>query len=284
VRFLADDAGLDGAVAPLRTHSGALEAEVVSADGSSGTTRVVVSVCPWAPGQPIDFAGLAWARDPGLVRAWGAWLARCHAASRAFSAAHPALAASLPRYDEVHDRTLAGAAVAADDAAVEGDPAHWGVLHGDANLSNLFVVNDDGPGSEARAAPRIAVIDWDQCQRGWWLADVAQAAIAAYMIAEAGFPPDGARPPLPIDPDAALAWMVEGYESESPAGAGSVDRARLHRMLDLRREFYRRFADRALAEGVPDAQMQSFLEYTQRWANPGPKDGAGMSNDASGSK
>jgi hypothetical protein len=91
------------------------------------------------------------------------------------------------------------------------------------------------------------------------------------MIAEAGYPledglpPAGSKPDPPINPLAALEWMVEGYESV--AGPGTVDQGRLQRMLALRREFYRRFAATALSQGVADLNTRVFLHYLQRWLN-----------------
>lgn len=154
-----------------------------------------------------------------------------------------------------------------------------GILHGDANISNFHW---DAP------TDSIDVFDFDQAQRGWWLADLAQvrllepragarvalspilfrfvqAAIFAHMLAEAGAPVSGAPVPQ-ADPVAFETWLVEGYESV--AGAGAVDRARLDRMVAMRRVFYDRFASRALEEGVPPEiapAMVPFLEYTLRW-------------------
>lgn len=105
----------------------------------------------------------------------------------------------------------------------------------------------------------------------------SQAAVFAHMLAEAGAPVSGTPVPQ-ADPAAFEAWLVEGYEAV--AGAGAVDRARLDRMVAMRREFYDRFARRALDEGVPEdlaQHMVPFLEYTLRWTTGrtgGPGKGA----------
>ena len=223
---------------------------------------VTLCVSRWAEGAPLDFASFRWLTDAAVIRAWGAWLARLHAASRDFEAQRPEVARRMPRWDEVHERTLAGSPIHPDDAAAAHDPARFGLLHGDCNLSNFHVV-DEG-------APTLQVYDWDQCQRGWWEADLAQAALTCTMLHEGGALPAGAEP-VPQAHAAAVAafheHIIAGYESV--AGAGAVDRPRFARMLQLRKRFYARFCERAAAEGsTPD--MAWFIQYVNQWIAKAP--------------
>jgi len=54
-------------------------------------------------------------------------------------------------------------------------------------------------------------------------------------------------------------WQVLGYEPV--AGAGSVDRPRLARIVCIPRLFYRNFCTRATAEGDIPPDMAWFIEY-----------------------
>lgn len=123
VRFLSEH-GLAGACAPVPAarSSGALAAK---------TPGCTVCVYSWADGTPVDFAAYRWMTDKQLVRAWGAWLARLHAASREFARARPEAAEAVQRWDDIHDGIMRGASIHPDDAAAAGDPDKFGVLHGD---------------------------------------------------------------------------------------------------------------------------------------------------------
>eukprot|EP01116_Phalansterium_solitarium_P003063 TRINITY_DN1355_c0_g1_i3.p1 TRINITY_DN1355_c0_g1~~TRINITY_DN1355_c0_g1_i3.p1 ORF type:complete len:213 (-),score=84.66 TRINITY_DN1355_c0_g1_i3:308-946(-) len=205
--------------------------------------------------------------DAAVVRAWGVWFGTFHAASRRFSAAQPAVASRMQKWDEMHHGVLAGAPVAPADAAVEGNGEHWGVLHGDVNPSNFFVV--DPPADDPSGSPQLSVFDWDQAQRGWWLWDLAQAIFGVLMLAEAGSVVD-ASPVPQANPAEFSDRLVAGYESV--AGAGSVDRARLGRMVQLRKYFYGAFCRRALAEGNVPPAMAHFLKYIVDWQDRMPVD------------
>ena len=251
-RWIAD-AGLQGVCAPVKTRAGE---QCVRADG------LMISLSPWADGELVDFTALRWLTDQPLAFAWGRWLAMFHAASRAFSLAHPSIAARMQHYDDIHEGTLRGVVVDPADSAVIGDSAHWGLLHGDANISNFFVK----AAAAADSPPEIHMFDWDQAQQGWFLADLAQAELVVYMLAEGGEVPSGVRV-AHADPSQFESWLVAGYESI--AGVGAVDRVRLARLVDMRREFYRRFAARALREGGIPAGMVAFIAYVSRWTTIG---------------
>lgn len=248
VSYLQDK--LDGVCGPVASKTGELALRV-------GDYSIVVFA--WAQGSPLDFMAYRWATDAVLIEAWGAWMARQHAAARAFAAAHPEALAGYRAWDDLHDGLMRGTQLHPDDAAIAkaGPSDEFCLLHGDLNLSNFFVVDEAAP-----AGVSLSVFDWDQLHFGWPLWDVAQAANAVTMLAEGGSLPAG--DPVPqANPAAFLASFIRGYESV--AGAGAVDRPRLDRMIALRRSFYWKFAARALAEGDPPADMAWFLEYVARW-------------------
>ena len=237
-------------------------------DGDALAVRcgdVTLCVSRWADGALLDFASFRWLTDAVVIAAWGAWLARLHAASRDFEAQQPEVARRMPRWDEVHESTLADSPIHPDDAAAANDPARFGLLHGDCNLSNFHVVE-----APEGAAPSLQVFDWDQSQRGWWEMDLAQAALTCTMLHEGGALPAGAEP-VPQASAAAVAafheHMIAGYESV--AGAGAVDRPRFARMIALRKLLYHRFCKRAAAEGSTN-DMAWFIAYVNQWIAKAP--------------
>jgi Ser/Thr protein kinase RdoA (MazF antagonist) len=243
VRFVAD-AGLHHVCAPLKT----LEGEFIVRHGDS-----VVVVFEWAKGNALDFMSFRWMLEKDIVTAWGKWLAELHKISREFSAQFPEVATNIQRWDQMHHSILAGSEIHPDDEAVVDDIQHYGVLHGDLNVSNFFYVDDE---------KTLSVYDWDQVQRGWYLWDVAQSELTVYMLAEAGSVVDGSAVPE-ADPAAFEGWMVDGYESV--AGPGSIDRARLSRMLALRKSFYERFCRKAQEQGNIPKSMEHFINYIVNW-------------------
>lgn len=154
----------------------------------------------------------------------------------------------------MHEGILKGAPVAEEDRAVMSDPLHFGVIHGDVNVSNFFFIESE---------QSLHVFDWDQTQRGWYLWDLAQSMFAIYMVAGAGSLVDGSKVEE-ADPERFTQWMVEGYESVS-GGPGSVDRARLARMLELRKYFYEIFCRTAKAQGNLPKDMEYFINYIIKW-------------------
>lgn len=123
VRYLSER-GLAGVCGPVPTaSSGELS---VRTPGNA-----TVCVCPWAEGSPVDFAAYRWMTDAEVIRAWGAWLARLHAASRDFAREHPGDAAAVQGWQDIHEGIMRGASVHPDDAAAAENPEKFGVLHGD---------------------------------------------------------------------------------------------------------------------------------------------------------
>lgn len=245
VRFVADHGvHLYHVCGPVKTASGEFFVKVGD---------LIIVVFEWAKGEPLGFLEYQWMTDREVVFAWGQWLARLHQISRQFSEKFPDVAMGVQKWDEMHNGILAGSQVHADDQAVVDDLQHYGVLHGDLNCSNFYWI------AEEKA---LSVYDWDQTQRGWYLWDVAQSELTAYMLSEAGSVVDGSEV-LQADPVAFETWIVEGYESI--AGVGSVDRARLKRMVDLRKSFYERFCRKAQAEGDIPKDMEHFINYVVNW-------------------
>lgn len=252
VHWLATEGGLAGVCAPVYPRG----VEPAAAEGAGVTAgEATVSVCRWAQGTLLPFASFRWMTDPDIVTAWGAWLASMHVASRAFVSRHPDVAARIRAWDEVHESVMAGVPLHPDDVAVMADPAHFGILHGDANISNFHVL--EAP----PAPPTLSVFDWDQLQRGWYEWDMAQCMLTSYMLAEGGSLPAG--DPVPeAQPEVFKEHFVRGYESVT--GVGSVDQARLARMVKMRKLFYKRFCERAKSETIPP-DMSWFIEYVLRW-------------------
>lgn len=214
---------------------------------------LLISVSGWALGAPIDFMSYRWMMEKNIVTAWGKWLAEFHKVSKQFFVDHPGVAKAVQRWDQVHSCILEGSELHEDDIAVMSDPEHYGVLHGDLNVSNLFFVDETNS---------LSVFDWDQTQQGWYLFDMAQSELTVYMLHEAGSLVDGSEV-MEADPEQFEAWMVEGYESV--AGEGSVDRARLSRMVDLRKQFYEKFCRMAVEQGDLPKDMEFFVKYVVKW-------------------
>lgn len=254
VHYLSTRAGVPGVCGPVQGRVGDTATDFAIRDGD-----LTLCVFHWAQGRPAQFQTYQWMTDPAIVRAWGATLARIHRGTSVFARDHPQVAARIRAWTEVHDGIMAPAAAELhpDDAAVEaaGGP-QYGILHGDLNVSNFFLADGD-------EGLRLSVFDWDQVQRGWYEYDLAQAILVSVMLAEAGAVPTGECVPE-ADPLAFEAWLVEGYASV--AGEGAIDRARLTRMIALRKDFYGRFCARARQEGVPEG-MRLFVDYCDRWAN-----------------
>lgn len=216
---------------------------------------LIVVVSEWAQGSPVDFLAYTWMLDQDMVFAWGKWLAEFHAVSKQFTADLPSVASSVQRWDEVHCGILKGSTLHPDDEAVMADPQHYGVLHGDLNISNFFYQNINNTST-------LSVFDWDQTQQGWYLWDVAQSELTVYMLAEAGSIVD-ASPVVQANPAQFEEWMVAGYESV--AGESSVDRARLARMVSLRKHFYEKFCRTAKEQGDLPKDMEYFVNYVIAW-------------------
>jgi Ser/Thr protein kinase RdoA (MazF antagonist) len=255
VNELASCGTLEGVCEPIHPLAAA-EGEFVITSGD-----ISVIATRWAEGSMMDFMSYRWMTDREIILAWGAWMAKLHSASREFSRRHPDIAARVRRYDQVHEGIMAGTHIHPDDVAVMTDPEHYGILHGDLNVSNFHIIDKKSESGEA--TPALQVFDWDQIQLGWFEYDMAQSMLTCLMLAEGGSLPAG-DPVSEAKPDVFQAHFVEGYESVG--GAGAVNLPRLARMLAMRKEFYAKFCRQAVVEGSPP-DMTWFIEYVVRWVN-----------------
>jgi Ser/Thr protein kinase RdoA (MazF antagonist) len=214
---------------------------------------IIIVVFEWAHGNPLDFMSFRWMLDKTVVNAWGKWFAEFHLISKSFCQLYPEVFGRIQQWNEIHNGVLSKALIDQQDLDVVGDLNHFGVIHGDLNCGNFFYVED---------TTSLSVFDWDQCQRGWYLWDVAQAQFTVVMLAEAGLPIAGT--PVPdANPVQFEEWIIEGYESV--AGRGSVDRERYSRMIGLRKTFYETFCRQAKEEGDVPPDMAAFINYIVDW-------------------
>ena len=96
------------------------------------------------------------------------------------------------------------------------------------------------------------------------------------MLAGAGSLFEGSKV-KEADPVRFANWMVEGYESV--AGEGSVDRARLQRMIELRKYFYEIFCRTAIAQGDVPKDMLFFINYIINWFDKVKAESTGSNPD-----
>lgn len=85
---------------------------------------------------------------------------------------------------------------------------------------------------------------------------MAQAIYTLVMLEDGGMPISG----TPVQGASRKDYqqiMVAGYESEGL----KVDFARLDRMVNIKKQLYIKFADRAFKEGNIPADMEPFLKY-----------------------
>jgi Ser/Thr protein kinase RdoA (MazF antagonist) len=88
----------------------------------------------------------------------------------------------------------------ADEKDVE-NPNHYGVIHGDLNISNFLFDKTNWV---------MNVYDTDQVQRGFFLWDVSRAIFTSFMLQNAGMPNEG-KPVPEADYKVFSEWIVEGY-------------------------------------------------------------------------
>jgi len=218
----------------------------------------IIAVYEYAKGSPVVWDQFIWLKDKNLIFAWGKWLGEFHAASRLFSVKNPEIAAKAIPWTKLHKGVMEGVEVHPDDEKVKNDPRHYGLLHGDVNVSNFFYDTN---------TQKLSVFDWDQIQSGWFLYDVSLPIFGVCMLHGAGSP-DGTRVDF-ADEKVFTDQLVAGYESALEGE--KVDRIALQRMVDLRRLFYYRFCARAVVELEGDTTrvgMHYFCKFITNWLEP----------------
>ena len=174
-------------------------------------------------------------RGEKVIKAWGRFFAQLHKISRNFGKEHPDVVKRIQKWDEIHCSILKGTKISPEDEAVVKDPQHYGVLHGDLNTSNIHYVDEKDI---------LSVYDTDQVQVGWYLFDVAQACFTIVMLESGGMPISGTKVEG-ANPKEFIDTIIEGYESEGE----KIDRDRLLRMIEVKKQLYLRFSKQALIEG-----------------------------------
>ena len=141
VQFVANEVSAsskDNICAPI--HS--LEGNLLECDTSN---KLIVCAFSWAKGVPLveSYASFRWMLDSKIVFAWGRFFAELHQLSRQFSSSHhSAVAARIQTWEQVHDGVLLGAELHADDEVVKSSEQHYGIIHGDLNVSNFFWIEE----------------------------------------------------------------------------------------------------------------------------------------------
>lgn len=139
-----------------------------------------------------------------------------------------------------------------EDLALADDPEYFGIIHGDVNVSNFFW---------SPSAHMPCMFDWDQLQTAWFLYDLVAPMWTVVTVVKGGNPVDSTPVP-PADIKTYIDTLVKGYEEN---GGGVVNRDLLKSMLYLRKELYRRFCTKAVAETTPDSEMGKFVRFTVSW-------------------
>lgn len=142
-------------------------------------------------------------------------------------------------WDSIHDGVMKGIT----EPKIPKDTQNFGVIHGDLNLTNMFV-KDDGT---------INVFDWDQSQKGWFLYDLAMPLWGVTILSCCGIPMSGAK--VDIDIERFTGWLCEAYDP-------NLDRECLKQCIRVKRDFYERFCKRAQAEGDIPVAMKQFIDWT----------------------
>jgi hypothetical protein len=215
--------------------------------------EIATVVLTWAEGKPVDLSNQDWLCDLKLIRSQGAWLGQLHKISQSLPPHIQAL--RYQHYTELHDHVMKGCPIDPADEALMRDPKAFGLTHGDFNVSNFFI---NGVSSTDPNVYDLVGFDWDQAQMAWYMYDVAQASNAVIMLQEAN--PDQ---PHKQDIPEAIDAIVDGYESVM--GKGTVDRDHLDRMIELRRQFYIRFANRELIECKLPPGMHAFCQFVAKY-------------------
>lgn len=281
-----------------------------------------------AGGAPVSFIEYTWATDPARAAALGRWFGSFHTLSQRFLIErHPRMLdtaaaallqkdeegkgesadnttqsekAATAQYKEVNtyatnlSGTLAGEPIDPRDRAQMRDVSHYGLLHGDVNVTNFFARTassasscDDAAGTNSTSCAALSneklyepiMFDFDQTQLGWYAFDLSQPFWGLIVAIDANY--GGGELPASITPttfgDFGRA-LIGGYRetfrrvaaaattSEDEGDIPSFDWAQLRRMIKLRRMQYANFCTRAVAELEGDetpasAMMKEFCGF-----------------------
>ncbi len=212
----------------------------------------IIVVFEYATGEPVNFTEWKWMTDSSHVTGLGRWFAKFHALSKKFVVEYPHLYMEARNWSELHDRILADVPIDKQDIQKSSDPACFGLIHGDVNVSNYFWNSSIG-------MPHM--FDWDQLQLAWFLYDLSAPIWTVITVRQGGNPVD--KTPVPhADINQFTEWLISAYEAEL---GDKVDRAALQRMIGLRRELYKRFCHRAISELPPESPMAQFCKFMNSW-------------------
>jgi Ser/Thr protein kinase RdoA (MazF antagonist) len=216
----------------------------------SGT--LIISLFEFATGEPIVLTEWRFMTDKNIVVGLGRWLGQFHTLTQQFAKEHPELIARAREWTELHDGVLAEIPVSEVDQNMRTDPTRYGLIHGDVNLSNFYWHAEQG---------LPCMFDWDQVQKSWFVYDLSSPVWTVVMLEGAGSPIDNAPVPQ-ANVQQYTDWLLEGYESVT---GHKVDREMLQRMINIRREFYKRFCQRAIKELPAEHPMAYFCNYIVNW-------------------
>lgn len=213
---------------------------------------LIITLFEFATGEPVVLTEWRFLTDKAMVTGLGKWLGQFHVLTRQFAKENPDLVANAREWTELHDGVLAAIPVSDVDQKLRSDPSRYGLIHGDVNMSNFYW-------NTALGLP--CMFDWDQAQRAWFEYDISSPIWTVVMLHGAGSPID--HSPVPqANVEEYTNRILEGYEE---IVGYKVDREMLARMIEIRRQFYRRFCLRAVQELPADHPMGLFCKYIVDW-------------------
>eukprot|EP00029_Vermamoeba_vermiformis_P007550 TRINITY_DN32_c0_g1_i2.p1 TRINITY_DN32_c0_g1~~TRINITY_DN32_c0_g1_i2.p1 ORF type:complete len:318 (-),score=28.62 TRINITY_DN32_c0_g1_i2:7-960(-) len=213
---------------------------------------MIVTLFEFATGEPIVLTEWRFMTDKAIVTGLGKWLGQFHTLTRQFAKEHPDWITRAREWTDLHDGVLAEIPVSDIDQKLRSDPSRYGLIHGDVNLSNFYWNSEVG---------LPCMFDWDQVQKSWFEYDLSSPIWTIVMLHGAGSPIDNSPVPQ-ANVEEYTNWLLEGYEG---VVGHKVDRAMLERMIEIRRQFYRRFCQRAVKELPADHAMFSFCKFIATW-------------------
>lgn len=213
---------------------------------------LIISAFEYAKGEPVVYTEWKWMTDKDQVVALGKWTAKLHLLSKQFIKENPNILNNVREWTQLHNKILSDVPVHDDDESLRNNPDHYGIIHGDINPSNYFWDSQIG---------LPCVFDWDQLQKSWYIFDLAQP-IWAVVSLEKGGNPINFEPVPEANVKEFTEWLLEGYEGN---GGIQVNRESLQRMVDIKKQLYKRFCKKALLELPEDSFMGKFCKFMSDW-------------------